>query len=255
VNGEKTPYVRQGAGSTRALIAFAVVLVVWGNVVSSFLGPSAWLPGGSWSFVIAGLALIAVSTVAARTLRLDADTVGFAGDPVRGAVAGLVIGVGVAIVSVFAVRVVGPAIVGRPIEYGPLASATGPNLARHIAFFLPLGDIFPEEIAFRGVLLGGLARRLTQRNAVLVAGVAFALWHAAVVLVTVADTTLGPPSAWFGPAILGALLLVFVGGSAFAWLRLRTRTLATTITLHWSFNAVLLVGLWSTSLPGPSGCC
>jgi membrane protease YdiL (CAAX protease family) len=40
-----------------------------------------------------------------------------------------------------------------------------------------------------------------------------------------------------------------------AWLRLRTGTLATTIAAHWAFNAVVLVGLWSTRPAAPSGCC
>jgi membrane protease YdiL (CAAX protease family) len=240
---------------TRMLVAFAAVLVVWGNVVSWLLGPSAWLPGGSWSFVIAGFALVGISVVAAGVMRLDTETVGLAGDPVRGALAGLAIGVGVAAVGVAALRLLGPTIVGRPIEYAPLSSATGPDLARHIAFFLPLGDIFPEEIAFRGVLLGALARRLRPRPAILVAGAVFALWHGGVALATIGDTTLGRPSVWFIPAIVGALLVVFIGGSVFAWLRLRTRTLATTIAAHWALNAVLLVGLWSTRLPVPSGCC
>lgn len=246
---------QKAPGTDLTLIAFAVVLVIWGNASSSVLGTSAWLPGGSWSFVIAGLALVGVSLVATRAMRLDASAVGLAGDPLRGALLGLAVGTGVAVLSVVALRLLAPAITGRPLEYGPLSSATGPDLARHIAFFLPLGDIFPEEVAFRGVLLGALMRSLSRRSAIVIAGAAFALWHLAVVGATLADTTIARPSPWYGPALLGALVVVFVGGSVFAWLRLRTRTLATTVAAHWSFNAILLVGLWSTRLPFPAGCC
>ena len=71
------------------------------------------------------------------------------------------------------------------------------------------------------------------------------------IVVTVGNTTLGPPSPWFVPACGIALVVVFVGGVAFAWLRLRTRTLATTVMAHWIFNAVVLLGLWATQ-PGPN---
>ena len=62
-------------------------------------------------------------------------------------------------------------------------------------------------------------------------------------MTTIRDTTLAPPSPWAGPAMLGALAVVFGGGVLFAALRLRTRTLASTIVAHWMFNAVVLVGL------------
>jgi membrane protease YdiL (CAAX protease family) len=240
---------------SRRAIAFAVLLVLWGNVLPPLIGSSAWLPGGSWSFVIAGLALIGVSLAATRWLRLDAGALGLAGDPLRGALVGLAVGAGAAAIGVSALRTVATALVGRPIEYAPLATATGPDLARHIAFFLPLGAILPEEIAFRGVLLGALVHAFGARRAIVASGIAFALWHVSVVAVTIGDTTLGPPSPWFGVAAAGALLAVFIGGALVSWLRLRTGSLSTTIVAHWSFNAVVLVGLWSTRGPAPSGCC
>jgi membrane protease YdiL (CAAX protease family) len=62
----------------------------------------------------------------------------------------------------------------------------------------------------------------------------------------VRDTTLGPPSPWFAVACVGALLVVVAGGIVFALLRVRTRTILTTVVAHWLFNALLLVGLWAT---------
>ena len=237
------------------VIVFAALLVVWGNVSSLLLGPSAWLPGGSWSFVIAGLLLIAVSLGDARAARLDWAAIGLGGDPLRGALLGLAAGIGAAGVGVATLRIVGPAIVGRAVEYAPLSTVTGPELARHGAFFLPLGDVLPEEVAFRGVLLGALTAGLAPRSAVLASGLVFALWHVAVVFGTIGDTTIGRPSPWFLPAALGALVVVFAGGAALAWLRLRTRTLATTIAAHWAFNVTVLVGLWSLHAPSRLECC
>ena len=234
---------------------YAALLVLWGNLASTLLGTTALLPGGSWAFVVAGLALIVVSLFAARALRLDREVVVGRGAHIRGAAVGLAAGSVVASIGVVALRLVAPTLVGQRVEYTPLLTVSAAALAPHLAFFLPLGDILPEEIAFRGVLMGALVRTVSERSAILVAGATFALWHLAVIAVTVGDTTVAPPSLWFAPAVIGALLVVFVGGAVFAWLRVRSDSLATTVGAHWSFNAVLLIGLWSTRGPAPAGCC
>ena len=233
---------------------YAALLVLWGNAASGLLAGTARLPGGSVEFVAAGAALVAVSVAFARALDLDAAAVGlgrvgFA----RGAALGAGLGLAGATVAVAALRLVAPAIVGQPVEYAPLAQVTEVELARHVAVFLPLGTVIPEEGAFRGVLLGGLLRRMRQRDALIISGLAFALWHLGVAVVTVDDTTLGSPSPWFALAVVVALALVLLGGSALAWLRLRTRSLATTIAFHWAFNAGLLLGLSYTRVPAE--CC
>jgi membrane protease YdiL (CAAX protease family) len=235
---------------------YAALLVVWGNVLSSLLGASSWLPGGSWEFAAAGAVLVAASVVVARALGLDASDLGSTlAAATRGTLIGAALGAAAAVASLALLRVVAPLIVGRDVDYAPLRLVTESDLIRHIAVLLPLGDIVPEELAFRGVLLGGLVRRYGARIGVLGSAVCFALWHLAVASVTVGDTTLARPSLWFLPAVAAALLAVLAGGVVFAWLRLRTASLATTIAAHWLFNAVLLAGLWSTRPPVPSGCC
>lgn len=233
---------------------YAGLLVLWGNAASGSLSGTSRLPGGSLEFAVAGAALVGLSLALAPALRLDAadvglNRVGFA----RGAVIGAALGAAGATLAVSALRLVAPAIVGQQVEYAPLAHVTELELARHTALFLPLGTVIPEELAFRGVLLGGLLRRMRQRDALIISGAAFALWHVGIAVVTVDDTTLGSPSPWFGLAIVVALAAVLVGGSALAWLRLRTRSLATTIALHWTFNAGLLLGLSYTR--APAECC
>lgn len=229
---------------------YAALLILWGNAASGLLGGTARLPGGSVEFVLAGAALVAISIAFARALGLDAadvglNQVGFA----RGAAVGAGLGLAGAAVAVGALRLVAPAIVGQQVEYAPLAQVTEAELARHVAVLLPFGTVIPEELAFRGVLLGGLLRRMRQRDALIVSGAAFALWHLGVAIATVDDTTLGSPGPHFGLAIVVALGVVLLGGSALASIRLRTRSLATTIALHWAFNAGLLLGLSSTRVP------
>jgi membrane protease YdiL (CAAX protease family) len=225
---------------------FAALLVVWGNVVSSLLGASARLPGGSWPFVVTGAALVATALLFARHMRLDGVTIGLGPGAIRGAAVGAAIAAAVALIGVALLRFVAPAIVGTHVDYAPLQQVTESGLLLHIAGFLPFGAVIPEEVAFRGVLFGALLRARGGRIAILGSSAAFALWHAAVAVVTVGDTTIGPPSPWFVPAVAGALVVVLAGGAAFATLRLRTGTIASTIAAHWTFNAIILLGLWFT---------
>jgi membrane protease YdiL (CAAX protease family) len=224
---------------------FAAFLVAWGNLQPPLIGATAVLPGGSWAFVTAGVVLVAVALVAAKRGHLQADALGLSrAHLARGLVLGAIAGSSLALLSLAAMQLA-PLIVGRPITYEPLFRVSGVALATHVAFFLPLGVVLPEELAFRGTLFG-LLRGAGARAAIVGSGAAFALWHAAVAVVTVADTTMAPPSPWFAPAVGGALVAVFVGGMALAALRLGTRSLGASIAAHWTFNGVLLVGLWAT---------
>lgn len=233
---------------------YAAVLVVWGNAAAGLLGRTSVLPGGSVEFALAGVALVAISVAFARALGLDTAGVGLGGvDFARGAAVGAGLGLAGATAAVGALRLIAPAIVGQQVEYAPLAQVTGLELARHVTLLLPFGTVIPEELAFRGVLLGGLLRRLRQRDALIISGATFALWHLGVAAATVDDTTLGSPSPWFGLAIVVALAVVLLGGSGLAWLRLRTRSLATTIAFHWTFNVGLLLGLSYARVPAE--CC
>ncbi len=234
--------------------AFAALLVVWGNATTVLLGPTAALPGGSWAFAAAGAALALVSLSAARAVDLDTAALGLRGPHLRGALLGAALGGGLALAGIAALLVAAPLVVGHRVEYAPLVRVGASSLLLHVLVLLPLGVVVPEEIAFRGVLLGALARGRSARAAIVSAAAVFALWHGAVVVVTIGDTTLAPPSPWMPAGVAGALAVVAAGGVLFGWLRRRTGTLATTIFAHWIFNGAVLVGLWSTSTAG-RGCC
>ena len=224
---------------------FAILLVLWGNLLHPLIGSTAILPGGSWHFVIAGAALVAVSFFAARVLGLDAAALGLRpAGALRGALVGAFAGAFVATGAAAIMRGVVPALIGQPVIYEPLSRVAAGDLSRHVALFLPFGTVIPEEIAFRGTLLGGLLARYGVRSAVLASAIAFALWHGTVTFFTVMNTTM--PVVLIVPAIAGAFVVLFVGGVIMAGLRVTTGSLATTVAAHWAFNAVILVGL-STS--------
>jgi membrane protease YdiL (CAAX protease family) len=226
---------------------FAAFLVVWGNLQPPLIGATAVLPGGSWAFVVAGIGLAAAALAIAYRGNIDIEGLGLSRTHLaRGSLIGAFAGSSLALVSLAAMQLA-PTITGRAIVYEPLYRVSGAQLATHIAVFLPLGVVLPEELAFRGTLFG-LLRRAGTRAAIVGSAATFALWHAAVAVVTVGDTTLGL-SPWFAPAVAGALVVVFVGGVALATLRLRAGSLGASIAAHWTFNALLLVGLWATMPP------
>jgi len=221
---------------------FAAGLVIWGNVVSALLGPSARLPGGSWLFVLAGGLLIALTSLWSRRVGLARRDLGLRFD---GALPGAALALAIALVALPGIALLRSGFpLGQPIAYAPLAGVSDGELAVHLALFLPFGAVLPEELAFRGALLGALLRRTSAVRAAVGSASAFALWHVGVIFVTVNETPLAR-SALFPLAVVAALVVVFAGGLLFAALRLRTGTLASTVALHWAFNAAVLIGLRS----------
>jgi membrane protease YdiL (CAAX protease family) len=221
---------------------FAAFLVLWGNLLHPLIGASAPLPGGSWQFVAAGAVLVAFSLVTARALGLDGAALGLRRDgALRGTAVGATLGAVIAVAGVAAMRVVAPVVLGQPVVYEPLSRLAAGDLTPHIAFFLPLGAVIPEEVAFRGTLFGGLLARYGVRFAVTASAVAFALWHGTVAVFTVINTTL--PVVLIIPAIAGAMVILFVGGAVMAGLRVATGTLLASVAAHWAFNAIILIGL------------
>lgn len=226
-------------------LAFGVLLVVWGNLLHRLIGNTAVLPGGSAHFVIAGAVLVALSLLAARSLGLDASALGLTpAGALRGFAIGLVSGGAAATIAVAATRLV-PLLLGAPLVYGPLVGFPSDRLALHVALFLPLGTVLPEEVAFRGTLFAGLLRQMGVRAAIVASALTFALWHGFVAIATVADSTFGQQTGWWIVGIGGAMVVLFAGGLIMAILRTITGTLMTSIAAHWAFNAVILVGLWT----------
>jgi membrane protease YdiL (CAAX protease family) len=224
---------------------FAVVLISWGNLLQPLIGATAPLPGGSWQFVAAGAALVAVALLWARALGLDAAALGMARPgAARGALLGALAGGAIAAIGV-ALLQTAPTVIGVPVVYGPLLTVSGDDLARHAAIFLPLGAVLPEEVAFRGTLLAALVRAMGRRAGVTASALTFALWHTVVAFATLADTSLGQIAGLWVAAAIGALVILFAGGVVLGVLRLVSGSLSTSIATHWAFNAVILVGLWA----------
>ncbi len=229
---------------TRALV-FACFLAGYGNLESLVLGTA--LPaGGGLSVVVAATLLGLVLTWARWSERLSPAELGLR--PwlsLRSAGLGLLLALGTGLPALLVLRF--PPLVGQAVEYTPLGSLSWQALLWRAFVWMPLDTAIPEEVAFRGVLLGSLRHHLTDTRAVLLSAVVFAVWHGVIVSRTVALTNLQAEPLLAALGLVGAYVAVGVGGVLFAWLRLATGHLAGSIVAHWAFNALLLLGLGSFS--------
>lgn len=106
---------------------------------------------------------------------------------------------------------------------------------------IPLQTVLPEELLFRGVLLGALLRRHSDRAAIGAQALLFGLWHV-VSSLGLADGNQGIGDAvGRGPVgvalgVLGAVAFTTIAGLIFGWLRVRTGSMLPAIALHWAAN-------------------
>ena len=230
------------ASARRALpvLAVGLFLAVYGNAVSTVMAfPT---PLGPGTGLVVGLLLMLISLAWARRAGLTNHEIGFGpGSAVTSGLVGLVAAAVLVTPAVLFLRF--PPLLGAPVTYGPAQGIDDVALAQRVLFFMPLDTAVPEEIAFRGVLLGALLRQYSATVAVALAALPFTVWHVVIVGRTLDLTNLAEQPILAILGYLGALGAVFIGGVIFAWLRLATGNLAASITAHWGFNTALLVSL------------
>jgi len=218
----------------------AAILVVFGNAAGIVAGPN--VVTVSWAAIAQSAGTLLIVIVAFRWCGLTWAEAGIGRtNLLRSSLIGAGIGLGLAAVVLFAVEV--GAQLGTPITYQPLRGASIAAVLTHALVYLPLQTAIPEELAFRGLVLGLLIRQLTPLRATLVTSAIFVAWHVVVQVQTLAVTNF--TSAWqIGPAMGLAFAGLFTGGVIFALLRLRTRNLAAAVVAHWLFDAGLITGLF-----------
>jgi membrane protease YdiL (CAAX protease family) len=108
---------------------------------------------------------------------------------------------------------------------------------------IPLGTVFPEELAFRGLALALLGRWYGVLSGILLSSGLFGLWH------IVASLGGGPANAAIvgvvgGDAagtvtrVIATVVFTTLGGVVLCWLRLRSNSLLAPILAHWTINAL-----------------
>src|SRR5262249_25742970 len=132
-----------------------------------------------------------------------------------GLLAGLAMGLPPALVFCFPVG-----IRSGPIRWRTVEALTPRAFAGKLLLDLPIVTVLWEELAFRGVLEGGLRRHLSVHAAALVSAVAFSAGHFVLNDASLEATNLRGSWVPRPLAIAGCLLSVWAGGLVFSGLRL-----------------------------------
>jgi membrane protease YdiL (CAAX protease family) len=222
----------------RCFVQTVVVLVVF-TVARAFglLGP----PAISISLLIAALVLIAWSAGATRVdLGLGRADMG----------AGLRYGAGAFGVLLLVLMVAAVIPVTSGFLHDSRAQIGGGRLLYELGVSIVLLTAIPEELAFRGVLLGSALRLWGPWRASLITSALFGLWHIAPTLHTMSDNrALRGASATAGGQVmlvLGSIAVTFVAGLIFCWLRLRSRSLIAPVMAHAATDGLALAVAWFT---------
>ncbi|MFN6121103.1 MAG: CPBP family intramembrane glutamic endopeptidase [Actinomycetes bacterium] len=213
-----------------ATVASVVVLLAVSNVVANRVLPEAW-------YIPWNLAVAAVLVVVARRVVTDAE-LGL-GEWRRGAAfGGVLFGATLVVMLVaLAMPVFRQLYEDRRVD-DDLGAALFQALVR-----VPFGTVLMEEVAFRGVLPALLALRWGVLRGCLAASVLFGLWH---VLPAwnlndsnaVAGDVFGTSVAGTAVAVLFAVVGTTIAGCWWCWIRVRSRSVLSTILAHTATNSI-----------------
>lgn len=111
-------------------------------------------------------------------------------------------------------------------------------LAFRVGVRIPLGTVLPEELAFRGVLLGAWAQERSVPAAVTGSSLLFGVWHIGPTLVALQENEVELGRGGRALAVSGGVALTAVAGAALGFLRLRTGGIVAPALVHLATNAL-----------------
>lgn len=199
------------------------------------------LPAGTLWFAVGGtVALLAI----ARWSGLTWSQLGLSRDRVR---CGLLWG-GAAVLAVAAVYLVGLLVPVTRAAFLDARYQLEASDALLTAFLvIPVGTVLVEEVAFRSVLWGMLARHMTTMRTLLVSSTLFGVWHVLPSLDFAASRGLGdgiPGTTATVLVVLGTVAFTAIGGAVTGELRRRSGSVLASAGMHWATNALgVLFGL------------
>ena len=226
--GTRRPRNPPGAGAEIAATAATLAYNVAISQVTSGTG-----------YVMANTGAAALSVLAARTCGVSWVDMGMCPDRLgRGIRIGLITALPAAAVVGLGAAV--PATGGFFQDERARGGGT-----RHVLFEtlvrIPLGTALPEEVIFRGSLLGLFTQRHSPATAASMSSILFGAWH---VLPTLRTLPLNPAGARAhgnpkraAGAVVAAVTATALAGYGLAWLRFRSGSLAAPVIAHAALNA------------------
>ena len=126
--------------------------------------------------------------------------------------------------------------------------------AYEVGVRIPFATALPEEIVFRGVLLGVLSRSHSAATSIAWTSTLFGLWHLLPTLDMMRTNPAGDllPNGRAGHAVAlgGATLATGAAGVVFAWMRNRSGSVLAPFMAHTTINAAAYVGGRTLAAPG-----
>lgn len=220
-------------------VILSVGLLVWSLGANLLLGETL--------YVVRNLVLSGLLLWLARRAGVSWTTLGLSLGRARagarwGAVAALVVAFVVGLGTALSDQVPG---VGALLA-DERASLEPGELSYQVLVRIPLGTAVFEELAFRGVLLGLLLRRVSRWAAVGGCSLVFGLWHVAPTIVALRVNEVAPASPEGMLTIVGAVAVTAVAGVLFCLLRLGSGSLIAPVLAHWATNGLGLVAAAAT---------
>lgn len=222
----------------RRAIGATLLLMVGVIAARSLLVPDGL---GDWFNV----GLIGVFALFARQVGLDRSELGLErehlGDGLRWG-----LGAALVVVAFIAIATVIPA-ASEAFEDDRVDVGVGSLLVK-VMVVIPFGTVVPEELAFRGVLLGLLLRVTGTVQAVIWSSVMFGFWH-----VVTAWNSAGTNAALDGVSsgtggrlgvVVGTVVATALIGLVFAGLRLWSKSLVAPILAHMATNVTPFTAAW-----------
>jgi uncharacterized protein len=126
-----------------------------------------------------------------------------------------------------------------------VGDTTAARMLAEVVVRIPIGTVLLEEVAFRGVLLGQIRRRIGAAKGLALMALAFGLWH---VLPAWRINTVNPvveqSGVGRGAAVVGAVVATALAALPLGWARLRSQSLVAPIGLHVATNSLAYAIAW-----------
>ena len=111
----------------------------------------------------------------------------------------------------------------------------------HALFRVPLGTAVYEEVLFRGVIFGMLARRTSALMAAMWSSVLFGIWHILPAMDAIETNPIGEALGGSWEPVVAAVVSTFIAGLGFVWIRLYAGSILASILVHVAANSTAIL--------------
>jgi membrane protease YdiL (CAAX protease family) len=159
----------------------------------------------------------------------------------RGLTLGVVIVAGIIIAMLLAIAI---SSISEILHDDRFVESSVGLLLFHALIRIPLGTALYEEVLFRGVIFGMLARRYTPLKAAIWSSLLFGLWHILPVLDVMQTNPVGAHVSGLSGtsvAVLAAVAGTFLSGLVLLWIRLLANSILASVIVHIGTNSTAII--------------